>query len=61
MLRTNLLAEAQYSQRQFKFDGVGGTSTAIVDSPFITLNQDLGTTTPRTSTRPIRRSATTAS
>ena len=42
MLRTNLLAEAQFSQRRYKFDGVGGTSTAIVDSPFFTLTQDLG-------------------
>ncbi len=29
------------SERRYKFDGVGGTSTAIVDSPFITLTQDL--------------------
>jgi hypothetical protein len=38
----NFLAEAQYSERRFKFVGGGGTSTAIVDSPFVTLTQDLG-------------------
>ena len=41
VLRSNLLAEAQYSQRKFGFRGAGGTSTNIVDSPFITLTQDL--------------------
>ena len=30
------------SERKFSFVGAGGTSTAIVDSPFITLTQDLG-------------------
>jgi transposase-like protein len=34
--------EAQYSERKFSFVGAGGTSSAIVDSPFITLTQDLG-------------------
>jgi hypothetical protein len=42
VLGNNLLAEAQYSERKFSFLGSGGTSTALVDSPFITLTQDLG-------------------
>ena len=42
VLRSNLLAEAQFSQRRFGFRNAGGTSTNIVDSPFITLNQALG-------------------
>lgn len=42
ILRSNLLAEAQYSERRFGFRGSGGTSTNIADSPFITLTQDLG-------------------
>lgn len=41
-VKNNFLAEAQYSERRYKFDGVGGTSTNIFDSPFITLSQDLG-------------------
>jgi hypothetical protein len=41
VLRNNLLAEAQYSQRKFGFRDNGGTATDIVDSPFITLTQDL--------------------
>jgi hypothetical protein len=41
VLRSNLLAEAQYSRRKFGFRGSGGTSTNIFDSPFITLTQDL--------------------
>ena len=41
ILRNNFLLEGQLSERRFKFDGVGGTSTAIIDSPFITLTQDL--------------------
>jgi carboxypeptidase family protein/TonB-dependent receptor-like protein len=41
VLRSNLLAEAQYSQRKFAFTEAGGTSTNIVDSPFITLTQEL--------------------
>jgi hypothetical protein len=41
VLRSNLLAEAQYSRRKFAFTKAGGTSTNIVDSPFITLTQDL--------------------
>jgi hypothetical protein len=35
-LSPRLLATAQYSQRHFKTQGVGGTATAIVDSPFLT-------------------------
>jgi hypothetical protein len=31
-----LLVEAQYSQRKFQFQGDGGTSTNITDSPFFT-------------------------
>jgi hypothetical protein len=42
VLGNNFLAEGQYSERKFSFVGAGGTSTAIVDSPFITLFQDLG-------------------
>ena len=42
VLRSNLLAEVQFSQRKFGFRNSGGTSTDIVDSPFITLNQALG-------------------
>ena len=41
VMRNNLLAEAQFSIRRYKFDGVGGTSTDIFDSPFITLTQEL--------------------
>jgi outer membrane receptor protein involved in Fe transport len=33
----SLLFEAQYSQRKFKFADDGGTSTNIIDSPFISL------------------------
>ncbi|MEO8256150.1 MAG: TonB-dependent receptor [Acidobacteriota bacterium] len=39
---SRLLAEGQYSERRYSFIGVGGTSTAIIDSPFFTLTQDLG-------------------
>jgi outer membrane receptor protein involved in Fe transport len=42
VLSTNLLAEAQVSGRKFGFRDNGGSSTNIVDSPFITLNQALG-------------------
>ncbi len=42
VLRSNLLAEAQVSLRKFGFRNSGGTSTNIIDSPFITLNQELG-------------------
>jgi hypothetical protein len=34
VLRNNLLAEAQFSERRFEFAGGGGTSTNIIDSPF---------------------------
>jgi hypothetical protein len=33
VLRNNLLAEAQFSERRFEFAGGGGTSTNIIDSP----------------------------
>ena len=36
-VRGNMMIEAQYSQRKFKFADDGGTSTDIVDSPFISL------------------------
>ena len=36
-VRGNTIWEAQYSQRKFKFADDGGTSTDIVDSPFISL------------------------
>jgi len=39
VLSTNLLVEAQYSERRFKFEGDGGTSTNILDSPFISVTQ----------------------
>ena len=42
MLRANLFAEAQWSQKKFGFRNNGGSSTHIEDSPFITLTQDLG-------------------
>jgi hypothetical protein len=42
VLRSNLLLEGQYSERRFKFDGVGGTDTSIFASPFFTLTQDEG-------------------
>src|SRR4029079_4791944 len=39
-IRNNFLAEGQFSERRFKFDGVGGTNPNIVESPFFTLTQD---------------------
>jgi hypothetical protein len=42
ILRNDLLVEAQFSQRKFQFKDSGGSATAIVDSPFITLTQTLG-------------------
>jgi hypothetical protein len=38
VLKQNWLAEAQFSQRHLGFNNDGGTSTAIVDSPFIALS-----------------------
>jgi hypothetical protein len=38
ILKSNMLVEGQYSQRKFKFQGDGGTSTNIVDSPFSALS-----------------------
>jgi hypothetical protein len=35
-LSSRMLVSAQYSQKYFKTEGVGGTATAIVDSPFLT-------------------------
>ena len=37
VLRNSLIAEAQYSERRFRFDNDGGTSTNIFDSPFFAL------------------------
>jgi outer membrane receptor for ferrienterochelin and colicin len=36
-VRGSMMFEAQYSQRKFKFADDGGTSTDIIDSPFISL------------------------
>jgi outer membrane receptor protein involved in Fe transport len=41
VLRNNLLVEGQFSNRKFGFRDSGGSSTSIIDSPFITLTQDL--------------------
>jgi len=38
-LQNNILVEAQYSQRHFKFEGDGGTSKNIQDSPFLSVTQ----------------------
>ncbi len=35
VLTPNLFASLQYSQKKFEFQGAGGTSTNILDSPFI--------------------------
>ena len=35
-LNQRMLLSAQYSQKHFATEGVGGTSTAIIDSPFLT-------------------------
>lgn len=35
----NALLQAQYSQRKFRFDNSGGTSTSIIDSPFLSATQ----------------------
>jgi hypothetical protein len=35
----SLLVEGQYSQRKFRFDNSGGTSSAIGDSPFLSATQ----------------------
>jgi hypothetical protein len=40
VLRDNLLVEGQFTERRFTFNGVGGTDTAIRESPFFTLTQD---------------------
>ena len=39
---SSLFIEGQVSRKQFGFRGSGGTSTDILDSPFITLTQALG-------------------
>ncbi len=45
ILRNDLLVEAQFSQRKFQFKDSGGSATAIVDSPFFSLNQLVAGTT----------------
>jgi Carboxypeptidase regulatory-like domain/TonB-dependent Receptor Plug Domain len=42
VLKSNLFLEAQYSQQKFEFAQGGGTSTDLVDSPFLTFSQALG-------------------
>lgn len=42
ILSNALLADIQYSRKTNSFSDFGGTSTAVVDSPFLTLNQELG-------------------
>ena len=37
-LSSRMLLSAQYSQKRFATEGVGGTSTDIIDSPFLTRN-----------------------
>jgi hypothetical protein len=39
VVRSNLLVESQYSERRFQFEGDGGTSTNIIDSPFLSVTQ----------------------
>jgi hypothetical protein len=39
VLSDTLLAEAQYTERRFSFDGSGGTDTALVNSPIIDFYQ----------------------
>lgn len=41
-VNNSLFAEFQVSRREFGFRGSGGTSTDIIDSPFITLTRALG-------------------
>jgi hypothetical protein len=38
VLTSNLFASLQYSQKKFEFQGAGGTSPNIVDSPFLQFN-----------------------
>ena len=40
-LRNNLLVEAQFSERKFSFLNGGGSDSSILESPFITLSQEL--------------------
>ena len=40
-LKSNLLIEAQFSERKFSFLNAGGSNTNVLESPFITLNQSL--------------------
>jgi len=39
VLGSGTLLEAQYSQRHFEFQGDGGTSTALTNSPFFSISQ----------------------
>ena len=35
VLKSNLFIEAQYSRKKFAFENLGGTSTSIIDSPYL--------------------------
>jgi outer membrane receptor protein involved in Fe transport len=39
VLSTRMFADVRYSEKKFGFRNIGGTSTNIVDSPFVTLTQ----------------------
>jgi hypothetical protein len=45
IIRNDLLVEAQFSQRKFQFKDNGNSATAILDSPFFSLNQLVSGTT----------------
>jgi hypothetical protein len=40
VLGDNLFAEVQYSERRMAFENSGGTDTALVNSPFLTITQE---------------------
>jgi hypothetical protein len=42
VLSSKLLVEAQFSQKDYRFEGAGGTLTDIHESPFITQTPELG-------------------
>ncbi len=46
VLRSDLFAEAQFSTRRFAFQGAGGTSTAMIDSPIWSLTDPYLSTAP---------------
>ena len=45
VLGSNVLVEAQYSERRFQFKGDGGTSTDLTDSPFLSPDRARASTT----------------